>query len=144
MGIRYSRRNMCSTIGNNHSRIYLKIKGICYVWLATHIQILKCISNQTQHLTKDWISLSNQKNLGPFQNDQMVPIKRNENSTIHQSLHFFHFLFLSYSSSRKHVTSLVHQNLKRTFSFQLLSLDATNRSNSINDHLPLVFLAARQ
>ena len=61
MGIRYSRRNMCSTIGNNHSRIYLKIKGICYVWLATHIQILKCISNQTQHLAKDWFSLSNKK-----------------------------------------------------------------------------------
>ena len=108
MGIRYSRRNMCSTIGNNHSRIYLKIKGICYVWLATHIQILKCISNQTQHLAKDWFSLSNKKK------SRAIPEWSNvSNQTqwkFNSSSIITFFLFLSYSSSRKHVTSLVHQN----------------------------------
>ena len=143
MGIRYSRRNMCSTIGNNHSRIYLKIKGICYVWLATHIQILKCISNQTQHLTKDWISLSNKKKFRAI--PEWSNVSNQTQWKFNSSSIITFFLFLSYSSSRKHVTSLVHQNFKKkTFSFLLLSLDATNRSNSINDHLLLVFLGERQ
>ena len=93
MGIRYSRRNMCSTIGNNHSRIYLKIKGICYVWLATHIQILKCISNQTQHLTKDWFSLSNKKKsraIPEWSNVSNQTQWKFNNSSIITFFYFFH------------------------------------------------------